>query len=289
MNLDDSYAWCTDVTRRRARNFYYGFLLLPVEKRRAICAVYAFMRRCDDLSDEPGSSAAALEKWRGELDAALTGHPSDDPLWPAFIDTVERYRIPHQYFHEMINGVSSDLTPRRIETFAELYDYCYHVASVAGITATYIFGFESPRALELAEKCGVAFQLTNILRDIGEDARVGRLYLPAEDLRRFELDGLPLLEGDRRFLELMRFQAARARAYYVESAPLLGLVDASSRPALWGLILIYYRLLELIEARQFRVISRRVRLPAWEKAAILIAGWSRKLSHTGFPNPIRTV
>lgn len=278
MNLDASYAWCLDVTRRRARNFYYGFLLLPAEKRRAICAIYAFMRRCDDLSDERGGSAAALENWRGQLDAALAGRPLEDPVWPAFADAVVRYSIPHRYFHEMIDGVSSDLSRRRIETFAELYDYCYHVASVAGLTATYIFGFASPEALELAEKCGIAFQLTNILRDVGEDASLGRMYLPAEDLRSFALDDSALLESDPRFIKLMQFQTARARSYYTQAAPLLQLVDRSSRPALWALMRIYSRLLERIESSNFRVITRRVRVSSLEKLLILTAGFARKFS-----------
>src|SRR3984957_9850776 len=184
-SLDESYAYCRAVAKQRARNFYYSFVLLPPEKKNAMCAIYAFMRYCDDLSDEPGATRSAMDRWRDALTAALAGHPGDNPSWPAFIDSVQRYSIPHEYFYEMIQGVASDLEPRTIQTFDELYQYCYRVASVVGLTTIHIFGFTSPEALPLAEKCGVAFQLTNILRDVHEDAELGRIYLPAEDLARF--------------------------------------------------------------------------------------------------------
>src|SRR5450432_1253702 len=214
--VDQSYAYCRRVARSRAKNFYYSFLLLSRQQRKAMCAVYAFMRYCDDLSDEPGASREPLERWRTALDHALAGQYDGHPTLPAFHDTVQRYRIPRQYFHEMIDGVSSDLQPRRIQTFDELYRYCYQVASVVGLTIIHIFGFDSPAALPLAEKCGVAFQLTNILRDVREDLERGRMYLPAEDLRRFGLTEEDLRSGKRtpEFIELMRFEAGRARAYY---------------------------------------------------------------------------
>ena len=172
----------------------------------------------------------------------------------------------------MIEGVASDLEPRRIESFDDLHRYCYQVASVVGLTTVYIFGFDSPAALPLAEKCGVAFQLTNILRDIREDAGLGRVYLPAEDLRRFGVTEEDLRAGRRSpaFVGLMRFEAARARACYDQSRPLLGLVRPRSRPSLWALIEIYSRLLERIERSGYDVFARRIRLPAWEKAAIVL-------------------
>src|SRR5579862_6514826 len=181
MNVAESYAWCARVARSQAKNFYYSFLLLSAERRRAMCAIYAFMRYCDDLSDDEGVAdrAAAIARWRDDLKAALAGSAPDHPLWPAFVDSVARFAIPHQYFFEMIEGVSSDLEPRRIETFTELYDYCYHVASVVGLTIIHIFGFEGEESLKLAEKCGVAFQLTNILRDVREDFLKSRVYIPA--------------------------------------------------------------------------------------------------------------
>jgi 15-cis-phytoene synthase len=271
-DLDQSYDYCRKVARSRAKNFYYSFLLLSAGQRKAMCAIYAFMRYCDDLSDEPGANRAAIDRWHAEMESALEGRFSQHPVWPAFHDTVRRFAIPHEYFREMIEGVASDLEPRQVETFDELYRYCYQVASVVGLTILHIFGFEKPGALPLAEKCGVAFQLTNILRDIREDAGLGRVYLPGEDLRRFGVTTGDLRAGNRNeaFVRLMRFQAVRAREYYDESMPLLDLVHPRSRPSLWALITIYSRLLERIEATNYDVFSRRVRLSTLEKSWILV-------------------
>ncbi len=284
VTLEESYAYCRRLARRRARNFYYSFLLLDAERRGAMCALYAFNRVCDDISDEPGrygypSPAQAIDDWREQLDAALEGRRPGHPIWPAFHDTVQRFGIPPRYFHEMIDGVRSDLEPRPFETFDELRRYCYQVASAVGLSILHVFGFTSPEALPLAEKCGLAFQLTNILRDVREDARMGRIYLPAEDLRRFGVDPAALRDGtaDEAFRRLMRFEAARARRYYEESEPLVGLVNPGSRAALWALIRIYRRLLERIEASGYDVLRRRVGLPAWEKGWIVVQGVARKL------------
>jgi phytoene/squalene synthetase len=136
--------YCRRVARSRAKNFYYSFLLLTAQQRNAMCAIYAFMRYCDDLSDEPGATRAAIERWRAEMEEALAGRFSGHPVWPAFHHTVRRFGIPHDYFREMIDGVVSDLEPRRFETFDELYRYCYQVASVVGLTTIHIFGFDTP-------------------------------------------------------------------------------------------------------------------------------------------------
>ncbi len=231
-----------------------------------MCAIYAFMRYCDDISECVGASREGIEKWRRDLDLALAGQYADNPLWPAFHDTVKRYQIPNQYFYEMIQGVSSDLGQRQIQTFDELYRYCYQVASVVGLTILHIFGFESPDAPKLAEKCGIAFQLTNILRDVREDLDNGRVYIPAEDILRF---GADLKKRDDNFAGLMRFEAERARQYYRESRPLIELVHARSRPSLWAIIEIYRRLLERIERSNFDVLEQRIRVPTWEKLGIL--------------------
>ncbi len=270
--LEESYEYCRRVARSRAKNFYYSFHLLSAGQHRAMCAIYAFMRYCDDLSDEPGASAAAVDRWRADMEDALEGRFSGHELWPAFHDTVERYRIPHEYFREMISGVASDLDPRRFDTFRDLYRYCYQVASVVGLTTIHIFGFDSPDALPLAEKCGIAFQLTNILRDIREDAERDRVYLPLEDLRRFGVSEEDLRTGNRThaYVQLMRFEAQRARSYYDESRPLLGLVHPRSRRSLWALITIYSRVLERIEQRNYDVFTRRVRLSAIEKSWIVV-------------------
>jgi phytoene synthase len=267
--LAASYEHCRAVARSRARNFYYSFVLLPRAKRDAMCAVYAFMRRSDDLSDEPGSSPAALESWRTDLGRALDGDYAEDPCWPALHDTVRRYGIPSRYLHEMIDGVASDLEPRSIGTFDELYRYCYLVASVVGLTVVHIFGYESAEALPLAEKCGIAFQLTNIIRDVREDAERGRVYLPAEDLARFGVSEEGLRQDSRELRELLRYESARARRYYDESRSLIGMVHPSSRRSLWALVEIYSRLLGRIERSGYDVVRRRIRLHWWEKAAIV--------------------
>ena len=269
--LDESYAFCRSVARRRAKNFYYSFVLLPREQRNAMCAIYAFMRYCDDLSDEPGASQEPLERWRCALVDALAGKFDAYPAWPGFYDTVTRFRIPHEYFFQMIEGVMSDLKPRRIATFDELYRYCYQVASVVGLSTIHVFGFDSADALTLAEKCGVAFQLTNILRDVCEDAARDRIYLPAEDLERFGVSPDGLCEGPPAgpFRRMMAFEAERARAYYRESQPLIELVHKRSRPALRALIGIYSRLLERIVEGGFDV-RRRVSVRGVEKAWIVV-------------------
>ena len=271
-SLVQSYAYCREVARKRARNFYYSFVLLPPAEKNAMCAIYAFMRYCDDLSDEPGATRSAMDRWRAALDSAMAGNPEQNPLWPAFLDTVTRYRIPHEYFHQMIDGVASDLEPRTFETFDELYWYCYHVASVVGLTTIHIFGFKSPDALPLAEKCGIAFQLTNILRDVREDALLGRIYLPGEDLRRFDVDPDDLKGGRRteQFGLLMEFEAERARRYYRESASLLDLVNESARPSLWALVTIYSQLLDRVAESRYDVLGRRISLSGIDKTWIVV-------------------
>jgi len=250
MTVEASYAYCERLARKQAKNFYLTFLLLSAPQRRAMCAIYAFMRYCDDLSDDEGVAdrAGAIARWHEDLQSALSGRVPDHPIWPAFADTVRRYKIPHEYFDQMIAGVSSDLEPRRLETFEELYKYCYQVASVVGLTIVHVFGFSSPDALPLAEKCGVAFQLTNILRDVKEDSQKGRTYLPGEDLKRFHVtaEDLRATTPSPELRKLLEFEAARAHAYYVESAPLVGMIDPGSRASLRALIGIYSRLLEKI-------------------------------------------
>lgn len=277
-SIEQSYGYCREVARKRAKNFYYSFLLLEKTQRDAMCAIYAFMRHCDDLSDDPantdkGQLQQSIAMWRVHLDHALMGRiDSDDPIWPAFYDSVRRYSIPHRFFHEMIDGITSDIEPRQIQTFEELYRYCYQVASVVGLTVVHIFGFQSVRALLLAEKCGVAFQLTNIMRDVREDAELGRVYLPAEDLKRFGVSIEQLRQGveNEQFRELMRFEGSRARACYDESAPLLDLIQPNSRRSLWALREIYLRLLARIEKANYGVLSRRINVPTRTKVALLL-------------------
>jgi phytoene synthase len=280
--LEDSYRHCREIARSRAKNFYYSFLLLSKPQRDSMCAIYAFMRRCDDLSDDPTIEdrrklRETIAFWRVDTERAMRGDTAGDPIWPAFHDTVKRYNIPHRFFHEMIDGITSDLDPKVIETFDELYGYCYQVASVVGLTVIHIFGFHSTRALLLAEKCGVAFQLTNILRDVREDAELGRIYLPAADLRQFGVTPEQLRSGTENdaFRSLMRFEGDRARTYYVESEPLSDLIDKKSRASLWALRAIYLRLLKNLERSNYSVLSKRINVPTRTKVTLLLRAFLR--------------
>jgi len=265
------------MARRRARNFYYGVWLLPRARRDAFCAIYAFMRYADDVADDAGDVAnklASLARWREALDRSLNGtlaaNGDGHAIFPALRHAIERYAIPVDYFRELIAGAEMDLTIRSYATFDDLYRYCYRVASVVGLCSLHVFGFSDPAAKPLAEQCGVAFQLTNILRDLREDAAAGRVYLPAEDLVRFgyPASDLSAATANDPFLKLMRFEAARARDFYDRSRPLIGLVEPDSRPALWTMISIYRGILEAIERDPAAVLRRRVRLSAFDKAAL---------------------
>jgi phytoene synthase len=270
--LDESYHWATRVARSRAKNFYYSFLLLDAQRRKAMCAIYAFMRICDDLSDEPGpKTEQVFHDWRREMEAALAGRFSTHPLWPAFHDAATRFRIPHEYFHQMIDGVQSDIVFRPIETFDQLYQYCYRVASVVGLTVVHVLGFQKQEALPLAEKCGIAFQLTNILRDVKEDFGNGRVYLPEEDRKRFAVSATEL-GADRvseNLRKLLEFEGDRAARYYQDSRPLLDLVAPEGRRMLSAIIEIYYTLFERIRARRYEVLAGRVSVPTVTKVWIL--------------------
>jgi phytoene synthase len=282
-----SYGYVEGVSRRRARNFYYAFRVLPPEKRRALCAVYAFMRQCDDISDGGGSvdeRRAALGAWRASLDAALAGDVAPHPVFPAFRDAVGRFSIPPEYFHWVIDGAEMDLRLDRYETFEELYRYCFNVASAVGLVCLHIFGFSDARAKQRAEACGIAFQLTNILRDLEEDAAMGRVYLPQEDLRRFGygVEDLRRSIADERFRRLMDFEAARAARYYAEGRELLPLVDPASRPALWAMMEIYSRVLRKIVRRRYAVFGGRIRLSNPEKLSIAAAALARRFLLPGY-------
>jgi 15-cis-phytoene synthase len=269
-----SYKSAEAVARSRS-NFYYSFIVLPPEKRRAFCAVYAFMRYCDDVSDGAGSKEAKcvmLRDWRFQLDAVFAGTFPNNGILPAFLDTVTSFSIPAEYFHWVIDGAEMDLSIFQYETFEDLYKYCFHVASAVGLVCLQIFGFGEPHAKKYAEQCGIAFQLTNILRDVKEDAEIGRIYLPLEDLKRFGYSPEELRQGvlDERFRKLMRFETERARDYYSSARKLIPLVDEGSRPALWAMIRIYERILDKIEQKQFDVFHTPIRLASTEKLSIAL-------------------
>jgi phytoene synthase len=274
--LPDSYRYCEHVSRTQARNFYYSFLCLPAWKRSSMCAIYAFMRYCDDISDDGGEDRVArLDDWRAALKRAFEGDYGDSRILPAFHDTAKRHQIPIRYFQDVIDGAEMDLTPRRFKTFAETHDYCYHVASVVGLVCIHVFGFTDPAATPLAVDNGLAFQLTNILRDLREDAQMGRVYLPQEDLRRFGYSEGDLRDGvdNDAFRALMRFQVERAREYYDRAAPLVEMIDADSRPCLRAMRAIYGGILDGIVAQNYNVYRRRARVPGWKKLSIAVGAW----------------
>jgi phytoene synthase len=217
----------------------------------------------------------ARRQWRVAVDAAFNGSEATDPILLALVDTVRKYKIPDRYFHELLDGTEMDQTATRYATFDDLYKYCYRVASAVGLVVLPIFGFQDKGALEPAEACGIAFQLTNILRDVKEDAQMGRIYLPLEDLRRFGVSEDDILNAcaTPQFLELMKFEAGRAHGFYKKAQPLLPLIDADSRGTLAVMIAIYGGILRKIEQKNFAVFEERMRLSAAEKLWIVGKHW----------------
>jgi len=278
ISLEESYALCRRIARQTGKNFYYSFLVMPPAKRAAMCAIYAFMRCSDDIADDAANPAVALDglrRWRGQVDAALDGGDASDPTLPALVDTVRRYHIPRRYFHELLDGTEMDQTTTRYATFDELYKYCYRVASAVGLVVLPIFGYKDEAALVPAEACGIAFQLTNTLRDVKEDAQMGRVYLPLEDLQRFgvAVDDILSARATPQFLEMMRFEAVRAYGFYDKARPLLDMIDADSRGTLAVMIAIYGGILRKIENNNFAVFRERIRLSEAEKLWIVGKNW----------------
>jgi 15-cis-phytoene synthase len=276
--IAESYEECYRIAKAARSNFYYAFFLLPKPKRDGLAALYAFMRLVDDVADEGDDLNAkqrGLAKWRAALDDAVTSPTQSDPSWPlgaagvlpALVDTMRRYEMPARYLHDLISGAEVDLTVQTYPTFDRLREYCYRVAGTVGLTCTHVFGFRDPRALDLAEKLGLAFQLTNIIRDVHDDHTLGRVYLPEEDLDRYGVshEDLGRSEATLGVRELLHFEADRAWHFYEEGAELLNLIDPESRGALWLLTHTYSALLSRIEALDFAVFGERVRLSRAEK------------------------
>lgn len=294
--LDMAYAVCRGIARSQAKNFYYGFLVLPKRKRQALCAVYAFMRRCDDISDDPQLSAndrrLKLDAWVDAFHAAQAGFPTDDPVLIALTDAQRRFHIPLGLLDGLAFGTAMDVSEQaqdqrsgnalmiQYRTFPELERYCYHVASVVGLVCIRIFGYKDPAAEPLAEKCGLAFQLTNIIRDVKEDAGLGRVYLPEEDLQQFGIAASEFAEtlDAARIRPLLELEAQRAFENYRAGEHLLPLISEDSQPALWVLVTIYRSLLEKIARLNYDVFSRRVSLTTREKLMILSKGFLKRIA-----------
>jgi phytoene synthase len=247
-------------------------------QRRAMCALYAFLRKTDDLSDSDLPVVArreALAGWRGALEATLAGQPSD-PILLALDDTIKRYRIPGQYFRDVMDGVEMDLSRLRYGTFAELEAYCYRVASVVGLACVHIWGFRDERAFTPARQCGIAFQLTNILRDLQDDAARGRVYLPLEDFERFGYSAEELMRGvsNEPLRHLMHYEIARTEHFYREAADLEAYLWPRGRRILRAMTATYHEILRRIKRRDGDVFHAPVRLTTWDKLR-LVSGWKR--------------
>jgi phytoene synthase len=288
--IEAAYAACRAIAKREAKNFYYAFVALPAHKRDAMCAIYAFMRHADDISDDESKDHATrrmeLAQW---TEAWRSGTDTNDPVFMAVRDTQQRFHIPDELLEQLIQGTAMDLEPEAANrrgadgldtfaTFTDLYRYCYYVASIVGLVCIRIFGYSNPAAERLAEETGVAFQLTNILRDVREDAERGRVYIPSDDLKGSGASSVELarVRTGRELTEPQRLALAgvarRARAYYKSAERLLPLISADSRPALRVLVKIYSRLLTKIEARHFDVFTSRVQVPTWQKLLIFSRG-----------------
>jgi 15-cis-phytoene synthase len=292
-----AYSVCRSITRSSAKNFYYAFLVLPAAKRQALCAVYAYMRRCDDIADDFKIPAyerrQRLEAWLDGFHRAESGHPTDDPVLLALTDTQRRFKIPMELLDQLAYGTGMDIQddeagsssgPVELKvlyrTFSDLRQYCYRVASVVGLVCIRIFGYQDPLAESLAENLGLAFQLTNIIRDVQEDAAMGRIYLPAEDLERFKITTSEFREKaiPERLRWLLAAEADRAREYYSSAKDLMPLIDEDSQPALWVLATTYRRLLEKISDRKYDVFGRKISLTIREKIIILGKGLVKRVA-----------
>jgi len=291
LDVHGSYEECHRIAKGANSSFYPAFFLMPKPKRDGIVALYAFMRLIDDVSDEGADLAAkqrGLAKWRAALDQAITkqeqvvdgsaaiaspfsGLKGAAQILPALVDTIERYKMPSRYLHDLISGAEMDLTVQSYPSFERLKEYCYRVAGTVGLTCTHIFGFHDFRALEFAEKLGLAFQLTNIIRDVQEDYKLGRVYLPEEDLAHYRVtqEDLGRNETSLGMRELLRFEAERAWKLYEEGSQLLAMIEEDSRATLWLLVHTYSSLLARIESVDFDVFGGRVRLTKAEKLKLV--------------------
>ena len=280
MTPTDAQAYCTTLTKKSGSNFYYSFLFLPKARRDAMYAVYAFCKEVDNAVDEPPPGShpqEELARWRCELAAVYEGTPTL-PVTIGLSRHVRALSIPQGYFEELIKGVEMDLTVTRYATFEQLSLYCYRVASVVGLICLHVFGTTSPRAQDYAVNLGMAFQLTNILRDLGNDAECGRVYLPQDDLARFKYqeDDLMRRRYTPEFTELMRFEVGRAKEFYAKAARALESLPRAERRALTVAEImrgVYSRILHRIEESGYRVLGERVTLSPSRRLAVAAGVW----------------
>ena len=288
--VEDAYEYCRQVTQRASKTFYWGSMFVPPQKRCAIWAIYAFCRLVDDIVDEATdidvsraghlvgsrSPARAIEKWRRALQRLFQqGTPGDDLILQAWCDMLERYPVPLQPALELLDGVEMDLTKKRYETFEELYIYCYRVAGTVGLLTAPIFGYDDDTALSYAVELGVALQLTNILRDIGEDAQRNRIYLPLEEMAKFGYTEDDLMHGviNEAFCHLICFQMDRTDDYYLRAQPGISLLHSDVRLAVRLSGALYRRILDHIRLNGFNVFTRRASVPLQTKLMMASTQW----------------
>lgn len=286
-SIEDSYELCRQITAKYSKTFYLGTLLMPEKKRRAIWAIYVWCRRTDELVDGPRASFTTnetLDEWEFQLETVFAGTPVEDAD-VALVDTLKQFPLDIQPFRDMIEGQRMDLYRSRYETFEELKLYCYRVAGTVGLMTTPVMGVDNtartapwdvyqnlkndPTAQAIA--LGIANQLTNILRDVGEDARRGRIYLPLEDLKRFNYTEEDLFNGvvDERWRELMRFQIQRARTFFADAESGIGALSLDARFPVWTALMLYRGILNVIERNGYDVFSKRAYVPGPQKLTYL--------------------
>jgi len=286
-SLEDAYEYCRQITSTYSKTFYLGTLLMPEEKRRAIWAIYVWCRRTDELVDGPDAASTTpntLDQWERNLESIFSGHPIADPD-VALVDTLKRFPIDIQPFRDMISGQRMDLYRSRYETFEDLHLYCYRVAGTVGLMSNAVMGVDTNlntvpwrgagseiiKPEKEAIALGIANQLTNILRDVGEDARRGRIYLPLEDLEQFNYTEEDLMNGviDERWQNLMQFQIDRARSFYAQAEQGVRKLSKDARWPVWTALMLYRKILDAIEQNGYDVFSKRAYVPGFRKVLTL--------------------
>jgi phytoene synthase len=286
INLRDAYAHCRALTRHHAKTFYLSTRFLPNEKQRSIFSIYALCRYMDDLIDESFDLSngqkilesdldSVINTFKSKLDVTYESGVGDNPILTAFADTLKNYHIPKEYPLELLEGVCMDISKNRYDTFDELYTYSYKVASIVGLMTSEVFGYTNKDAQKHAIDLGIAMQLTNILRDIGEDLQKNRIYIPKEDLDRFNISEQDLFDKklDDRFTSLMEFQIERARSFYESADQGIPMLNADSRLPVYLARHNYSRILDRIEDNKFQVFNQRAHLSTSEKLAIIPKAW----------------
>lgn len=292
MSPAEAQTFCTTYTKQSGSNFYYSFLFLPRPRREAMYTIYTFCKMVDSAVDEPPPGSNPLEevaRWRKEVSAAYQGHPTQ-PVTISLAAHLQNFDIPESLLQELITGVEMDLTINRFATFPELYQYCYRVASVVGLICLRIFQTQSPAAKDYAVNLGLAFQLTNILRDLKGDAELNRIYLPLEDLHRFGYSEEALLQhrSSPALIDLIKFECERARSYYQQAQDILKALPPSDQKSLVVAEImrgVYSRILQQIEEQHYQVFGPRIRVAPLQRLGIAANIWIRSLlSHRFAPS-----